>query len=211
MRPALQNRVNPAGEIVAVAARGDFMGNRGGAFHGPDGRLAGAARWRSRRWIVCLTAFRGRRRRVWGDSYTELFFMDEPTALAAGHRPCFECRRAAARSFAAGLGGSMSADGIDARLHVERLDGARKRLHEVWVDDLPDAAMIYLGGRFFALRGESLLPWSFDGYGAPAARPRGLRVECLTPPTTLAALRAGYAPRWRESGLNSSSSPPPAG
>ena len=99
----LQNRVDPYGALVAVNARGALMGNRGGRFHRPDQTL-GRRRWASRQWISCLCAFQGRHRSVWGDSYTELFFLDEPTALAAGHRPCFVCRRADAEAFRRAFG-----------------------------------------------------------------------------------------------------------
>ena len=88
----LQNRVNPFGELCAFSARGLFMGNRGGRFH-TDAKTLTARRWASRQWICCVLDFKGRRRDVWGRFYTELFFLDEPTAFAAGHRPCFECRR----------------------------------------------------------------------------------------------------------------------
>jgi len=96
----LQNRVTPFGDLVATPVRGTLMGNRGGRIH-KDDRVLGPRRWASRQWICCVLAFRGRHRRVWGDGYTELFFLDEPTALAAGHRPCFECRRQDAIAFAA--------------------------------------------------------------------------------------------------------------
>ena len=95
----LQNRVSPFGELFAASARGTLLGNRGGRIHRDD-RTLGKRRFASRQWICCVLEFKGRRRKVWGDSYTELFFLDEPTALAAGHRPCFECRRAEARAFA---------------------------------------------------------------------------------------------------------------
>ena len=95
----LQNRVNPFGELCAFSARGLFMGNRGGRFH-TDAKTLTARRWASRQWICCVLEFKGRRRDVWGSSYTELFFLDEPTAFAAGHRPCFECRRRDAEAFA---------------------------------------------------------------------------------------------------------------
>ena len=109
MRPSpLQNRVAPDGSLHAVPERGMFMGNRGGRLHRPDGTL-GRARWRSRAWICCLTEFRGRHRQVLGEGYTELFFLDEATALAAGHRPCFECRRADARAFAEAWGRAQAA------------------------------------------------------------------------------------------------------
>ncbi len=119
----LQNRVDPFGEFHAVAARGAFLGNRGGRLHGPE-RTLGRRRWTSKRWIVCLCAFKGRWREVWGAGYTELFFVDEPTALAAGHRPCFECRREAAKAFLALFPGAPGhVDPMDAALHRERLDG----------------------------------------------------------------------------------------
>jgi len=88
----LQNRVSPFGELITTSARGLFMGNRGGRFHTADRTLT-SRRWASRQWICCRLQFKQRHRKVWGDSYTELFFLDEVTALAAGHRPCFECRR----------------------------------------------------------------------------------------------------------------------
>ncbi|HVP98903.1 MAG TPA: hypothetical protein VMS87_06560, partial [Roseiarcus sp.] len=116
----LPNRVDPFGGLHAVEARGAFMGNRGGRIHDGERRLTGR-RWTSRRWIVCVCEFRGRRRKVWGEGYTELFFLDEPTALAAGHRPCFECRRKAAKAFLASFPGRPSnADDMDAVLHEER-------------------------------------------------------------------------------------------
>ena len=96
----LQNRVSPFGELFATPARGTLMGNRGGRLHVAQRKL-GARRWSSRQWICCVLDFKNRHRKVWGDSYTELFFLDEVTALAAGHRPCFECRRKDAETFAA--------------------------------------------------------------------------------------------------------------
>src|SRR5690606_9191936 len=126
-RMPLQNRVTPEGEIIATAARGTLMGNRGGCLHGPDRRL-GRRRWVTRQWICCELQFRGRHRQVMTPGqYTELFFLDEATALAAGHRPCFECRRADAVRFARtwaqieGQTGRASAPHMDAALHAERL------------------------------------------------------------------------------------------
>ena len=193
----LQNRVDPFGELHAVSARGALMGNRGGKFHRDDQTLGGR-RWASRQWIACLCEFKGRRRQVWRSGYTELFFLDEPTALAAGHRPCFECRRAEAIAFAeaVGEGERLAAGELDRRLHAERLDGGGKRLHRRRLEDLPDGAMIADDGRAFLLRGRQLLPWSFAGYGQkPLPRPCG-EVLVLTPPTALAALERGYAPRF---------------
>jgi hypothetical protein len=195
----LQNRVDPFGEFHAVAARGTFMGNRGGRLHGPDRTLA-RRRWTSRRWIVCLCAFKGRRREVWGAGYTELFFLDEPTALAAGHRPCFECRREAAKAFLAVFPGALShVDPMDTALHRERLDeGGRKRLWRARLPTLPDGAFVVLGRRAHALRDGLLLPWSFGGYGPPVAYDGNAEVEVVTPPSTVAALAAGYRPVWAD-------------
>src|SRR3954471_24088401 len=124
----LQNRVSPFGELFADRARGLFMGNRGGRFHAAD-RTLSSQRWKSRMWICCRLEFNNRHRGVWGDSYTELFFLDEVTALAAGHRPCFECRRKDAERFANlfGNGKRASAGEMDKALHAERLEGKAKR------------------------------------------------------------------------------------
>lgn len=195
----LPNRVDPYGALIATPARGSLMGNRGGRFHRPGGAL-GRRRWASKQWIACLCAFKGRRRSVWGEGYTELFFLDEVTALAAGHRPCFECRRAEAITFRAafGEGGRPRAPDMDAVLHRERLEGAAKRVWEIDLEALPDGAMIDRDGRPFAVRGDALSPWSFAGYGAPQPRPRAGRARVLTPPSILRALAAGYRPRWAD-------------
>ena len=194
----LQNRVDPLGALVAVAARGGLMGNRGGRFHRPDQTL-GRRRWASRQWISCLCAFQGRHRRVWSDSYTELFFLDEPTALAAGHRPCFLCRRADAEAFRRVFAaGAPSAPEMDAALHRERLSALPGRYSARPLDELPDGAMIERRGRPYAVRGATLLPWSFFGYGVAEARPAREPARVLTPPAIVAALAAGYRPKWAE-------------
>jgi hypothetical protein len=201
----LQNRVDPFGELCAVSPRGLFFGNRGGRIHRDD-RTLSRRRWTSRAWICCRLAFKGRHREVWGDSYTELFFLDEPTAFAAGHRPCFECRRADALAFAAawarahGLSAPPRAGEMDAVLQAQRLDGRAKRRHRAALDDLPDGAMIVLEDEApFAVRGDAVLPWSFAGYGPARPRPRGIKVELLTPPAMVAVLSAGYRPHWHTS------------
>lgn len=193
----LQNRVDPYGELFATAARGALMGNRGGRFHRAD-RTLGRRRWASKQWIACLLAFKGRRRAVWGDSYTELFFSDEVAALAAGHRPCFECRRAEAAAFRSAFGEGASAPEMDAILHRERLDRGAKRLWDLPIERLPDGAMIEHDGRAFAVRGDAILPWSFERYGAPQPRPRAGLARVLTPPSIVRALAAGYCPSWAE-------------
>jgi hypothetical protein len=194
----LQNRVDPFGEFRAVAERGGLMGNRGGRLHRDDRTLSGR-RWTSRRWIACVCAFKGRRREVWGNSYTELFFLDEPTALAAGHRPCFECRREAAKAFLAAFPGRPGgADAMDEALHCERVENRAKRIWRTRLGDLPEGAMIARCGRAYAVRFDSLSPWSFAGYGAPDPLEPDAVVDVLTPPSTIAALKSGYRPLWAE-------------
>jgi len=194
----LRNRVTPFGELVATPARGLLMGNRGGRFHTAARDLAGRP-WKGPRWIICLTSFNGRHREVWGAGYTELFFLDEVTALAAGHRPCAECRRSSARAFQDTLrpngGPSPSLVVLDATLHAERSEGRSKRLHLRPARSLPDGAMLVLEGMPWAVRGDEIRLWSPAGYRATRPRPQG-DLPVLTPPTTLAALAAGYAPLW---------------
>lgn len=195
----LQNRVAPDGTLNARPERGLLTGNRGGRLHRPD-RTLGRRRWVSKAWIACETAFRGRHRRVMGDGYTELFFLDEVTALAAGHRPCFECRRADALAFAAalarasGLARPPRAPEIDAALHAER----RSAPETLRAADLPDGAVFLAHDRFMVRYNGRILAWDFAGYAAAAAPPPDT-VRALTPPSTRAALAAGYAPRWHPS------------
>jgi hypothetical protein len=198
---SLQNRVTPFGELFATPARGTLMGNRGGRLH-DDKRNLGARRWASRQWICCKLEFNDRRRKVWGDSYSELFFLDEVTAFAAGHRPCFECRRRDAENFAALFAGKKiraTAAAMDEVLHGERLAGKAKRMHRRGIDELPDGAMIALEGDAFAVRGKRLLRWTPTGYAEAQPRPRGGQVDLLTPPSVLAVLSRGYAPLWHPS------------
>jgi hypothetical protein len=198
----LQNRVTPFGDIIADPARGLFTGNRGGRIHDADTRTL-VRRSASPRWICCLLAFKGRWREVWGQGYTHLFFCDEVTALAAGHRPCAECRRADGRAFQAAVGkglGLMQAPGlseIDARL---RREGRARPRPVAPAADLPDGCMIAVDGKAFALRHGLALSWSPSGYGPPVPAPRQA-VEILTPATAIAALRAGYAPVWHPTAL----------
>ena len=180
-----------------------MMGNRGGALHGPD-RTLGPRRWVSRQWICCRLAFNGRQRQVMAPNrYTELFFLDEATALAAGHRPCFECRREDAERFAAlwsrarGLSDRARAADIDRVLHAERLDEAEvKRRHACDIDTLPDGCFILdrADGAMLLVRATTCLPWSAAGYLGTRPRPRGVRVEALTPPSIIAAMKLGYLP-----------------
>jgi hypothetical protein len=189
----LPNRVDPFGEIHAVAARGSLMGNRGGPLHDASRRL-GAARWRSPRWIYCLLEFRGRRRVPMSPGrYTELFFLDEATALAAGHRPCGECQKtrlAEFRSCLAGAGRTLAE--IDASLHA-----ARRFRPPALLGDLPDGVMFTRAEpprRAYLKLDGSVLAWSFAGY-APALVPAAEEVLVLTPWPTVGALAAGFRPR----------------
>ena len=196
----LQNRVTPWGEIVADPARGLFTGNRG-ILHDPATRTLTRRRWTSPAWLICVCDYKGRRRRVMGPgSWTELFFLDEATALAAGHRPCFECRRPDALAFRAawaqGRGQAVPrAPAMDAVLHRERLEGRGKRLHALPrpIGELPDGAMIAssLDAAFVVVGGKTFR-WALSGYAS--ARP-GPTAALLTPPSTVAALAAGYRPR----------------
>ena len=201
----LQNRISPFSELFVTPARGTLMGNRGGRIHDARRKL-GTRRWTSKQWICCVLDFKGRHRKVWGDSYTELFFLDEVTALAAGHRPCFECRRKAAESFALLFSGGkqrVRAGAMDAVLHRERLEGKAKRLHRLGIDSLPDGAMIALNGKVegqaFAVLGKHLLRWTPQGYAGTQSRPHNIDVDALTPPSILKVLTNGYAPRWHPS------------
>ncbi len=206
MRPIpLPNRVAPSGDLVATPARGTLFGNRGGRFHDPATKSVRGRPWASKQWICCVLSFKNRQRDVWGRYYTELFFCDEVTALAAGHRPCFECRRDEATAFAAAVMRARNlrtpprAPEMDEWLHAERLDGRAKRLHRLPMRDLPDGAMLTIAGAPHALKSGKLLRWSFEGYVATATTLPRDDVDVLTPPTILGALREGYAPRWHGS------------
>jgi hypothetical protein len=146
-----------------------------------------------------VTCFKGRQRQVWGAGYTELFFLDEVTALAAGHRPCAECRRSAARAFRDALrpagGAPPGLTEIDATLHAERLDGRAKRVHLRPAHSLPCGAMLEHDGEAWAVRDDRMQHWSPTGYGRSRPLPEG-EASVLTPPTTVAALAAGYAALW---------------
>jgi hypothetical protein len=195
----LQNRVTPFGEIVAISQRGMFTGNRG-IIHDPATKTLLRRRWTTKAWLVCSCEYKGGRRAVMsGRSWTELFFLDEAVALAAGHRPCFHCRREAAERFrrlwAAAMGGPRpSAEAIDTVLHRERLEYGRKRVHPIAVPlaALPDGAMVAADGSAFTLRSGQAHRWTNEGYAQPErlTHADGL----LTPPSTLMALDAGYRP-----------------
>jgi hypothetical protein len=185
----LRNRVTPLGELVADPARGLVYGNRG-CLHDARGEIRRV--YATRRWIACRLEFKGRRRPLLRPGrFTELFFLDEATAFAAGHRPCAECRRADYDRFRALLG-EPGADALDDRLHAERLDGRARRLHAAPLDELPDGAFVLRDGAPWLVRGGELRRWTPNGYAERAPRRAGT-ATLLTPPSLVAVLRAGWA------------------
>jgi hypothetical protein len=215
-----QNRVTPFGEIVAVPERGTMLGNRG-VLHDDQGHVRRL--WQVKRWLICLMEFNGRHRQVMApDRYTELFFLDEATALAAGHRPCFECRRKSYNAFvdawAVGNGiditnGRPTADSIDDRPHQERVGrGRSNRTFRANIDELPDGVFVALDGgvgRAYLTWDGHLLAWSPGGYTGRHPRPVGEGVVVLTPGSTVAAIRAGYVPGVHPSAFEVSRGVPP--
>jgi hypothetical protein len=202
----LQNRVTPQGDIIATPLRGMFTGNRG-IIHDPATRTLLRRRWSSNAWLTCVCEFRGRRRKVMGGrSWTELFFLDEATAFAAGHRPCFYCRRDDANAFRAaweggnGVGGVLARD-IDIVLHRERLERGKKRLHALSMplQQLPDGAMVQVGAESYLIAQGRVLLWSPGGYRWAQNDISG--AVLLTPPSALRAFSAGYRPVLHESAV----------
>ena len=205
----LQNRVTPTGEIRALVERGLFMGNRG-ILHDGEQRL-GVSRWRHPHWIICVLAFKDWHREVMQpNNYTELFFMDEATALAAGHRPCALCRRAAYLAFQNALklalcrDRRLEADALDRMLHAARIESGsrRQRRFEASLDDLPDGTMVVLqdnseldkNEEVWLIRDGYLFRWTPAGYDRTVRRPTGMAVQVLTPRPTVLALQQGYLP-----------------
>jgi hypothetical protein len=200
-----RNRVIPSGEIVVMPERGTMMGNRG-VLHDVEGRILRP--WRLKQWLICVLQFRGRHRTVMTPNrYTELFFLDEATALAAGHRPCAECRRrrfvAFRDAWAAGNHRNVGpkpikAKVIDDQLHAERVGPDRsKRTYPANLDDLPDGVIVTVSGRdgdTYLVLGDELLTWSPWGYRQRQPKPRDMMVTVLTPRSTVRAIRSGYAP-----------------
>ncbi|MBI1299741.1 hypothetical protein GC175_32855 [bacterium] len=190
-----QNRVTPTREIIATPARGTFMGNRG-VLHNPEGEIVRT--YQGKRWITCLLDFKGRHRRIMTPgSYTELFFLDEATALAAGHRPCRECRRRDFDHFAARRrtvkGGTGRAEEMDCQLHVERMTDPKQTYDTL--DNLPDGVFVQNGN------GEALLIWQRQlhlwmpfGYSTTLPLTTSGPFTLLTPPSTVQVIRAGYTP-----------------
>jgi hypothetical protein len=183
------NRVTPYGEIVVSGIRGRWMGNRGCIHAGREI----VRPWNGKRWIICALEFKGWVAPKWAPGrWTALFFTDEALAFAAGHRPCALCRRAAYARYrdALGLGG---ADAIDARLHAERLDGRKKRVHVAPWHSLPAGTFVDVDGAPYLVLRDRLRRWSPQtGYGDERERPSRGDARVLTPPSSLEVIRAGY-------------------
>ena len=199
----LQNRSRPDGSIVRENWRGDLMGNRGGRIHDPNSKTLLKRRWASKRWILCVLKFKQRQREVMGKSYTEVFFLDEVSGLASGHRPCFECQRPVAKLFAQcwqtafGNFTGSEADTMDKVLHEQRLASPIK-IEFSQLDRLPVGAFVAQKNNMLAKHDKGWLKWSGTGYSQAEPEQNGT-VLLLTPPAILDVLRAGYQPAWHKS------------
>ena len=198
----LQNRVTPFGEIVALPGRGLLTGNRG-ILHDDARRIVRTSQ--VRRWIACRLEYRGIRRTIMRPhAWTELFFLDEATALAAGHRPCAECRNADYKRFRllweGCFGAPAGADAIDAVLQSQRRERGKKRTYRGDIASLPDGTYVAIDGAAWLVWRDELRAWSDGGYTDRRARPPRMDVEILTPPAIVAVLSAGYRPAVHEAG-----------
>jgi hypothetical protein len=200
----LQNRVDPYGKLHAVEARGEWMGNRG-ILHDDAGRIV--LPWRLKRWITCALSFRGRQRKVFAPHrYSELFFLDEATSFAAGHRPCAECRRERYNEFRAAWTQAnsdrapvkeVSADGIDNVLHAERaVRGGGKKTWQARTGAIPPGAFIEFGGQPHLVWSGKLWPWTFAGYeDSVSMSASAAEVTVLTPQSIVRVFESGFAPQ----------------
>jgi hypothetical protein len=202
-----QNRVTPYGELIAVPDRGMFWGNRGPLLD-REGRLARYSRGQA--WVICVLSFKGRRRQQWTPGrLTELYFLDEATGLAAGHRPCGECRYRDYQAFKPAWGGGGVPNGglpgapeIDARLHADRLAGSGvRRTYRAPLAGLPSGTMVDIGGSPWLVHDGRLLAWTPGGYRQRPVEAPGGPVTVITPRATVAVLAAGYRPLLHPSAL----------
>lgn len=199
----LRNRVSPRGEIFATSARGTFMGNRGGVIHNANKEII--RQYASRRWIACVLEFKERRRVVMSPNrYTELFFLDEAVALAAGHRPCAECRRERFNAFRkAWSPDPIAADAMDLELHPARIDRRKGKVtYRAPLASLPDGCLIELDQASYLVRGNALFQWSPQGYTSRRGRPNALIAVILTPEPIVRCLVNGYKPAIHNSVLS---------
>jgi len=195
-----QNRITPSGTIVASDFRGTWMGNRGGRIHNPVTKALLKKRWASKQWIICVLDFKNRHREIMSNSYTELFFYDEASALAAGHRPCFECRRQDAKAFsnawakAKGLTTPPKAGELDFQLHTERTAATGKKIYiPLEHHHIHDGIFVRQNNRDCVIVDGRLHPWSDRGYGK-AFDINFQTAQLITPPSSYLAIKAGYRP-----------------
>jgi hypothetical protein len=195
----LQNRVDPFGNIFRTPARGTMMGNRGGALHTSDREVVRC--YKSRRWITCVLEFKGRYRKVMSEGrYTELFFLDEATSFAAGHRPCAECRRERYNAFRDAWRRvnkqetAPFADEMDLELHPARIQKGNKVTYQAALGSLPDYVFVRIEGRAHLIWRGALLLWTPEGY-AKKRRPEDSMVTVLTPKPIVGCFREGYEPQ----------------
>lgn len=198
----LQNRVNPQGNIIVTKAHGAWLGNRG-QLHGATKTILRP--FKHKAWIICVLQFKGRHRQIMAPNlWTELFFLDEATAFAAGHRPCFECRRQAADQFKAawlkgnpeyGFNIKTSIGKIDEIIHAERIDkGHHKVTYPALAPDLPDGTFILINNEPHLLADNRIHHWTPFGYDGVLPVPTEA-VTVLTPKSTVQAFKAGYKPQ----------------
>jgi hypothetical protein len=197
----LQNRVDPYGNIIKTSARGHWMGNRG-ILH--DEHKNVLRKFKLKAWLACVLQFNGRKREVMAPRrYTELFFWDEATSFAAGHRPCFECRRQDYNRFKHywlmgnkdyGFNENVSIQEIDKILHSERIDRNGKVTYEADINALPDGCFIEGDGKPWLILKGNILEWTPAGYGKKEPFPASGKVKVLTPESTVNAFKAGYVP-----------------
>lgn len=202
----LQNRVTPFGELIATPAKGTFMGNRG-IFHDEHGELT-VKRWSHKSWVTCALSFKDYKRSPnvrTPNNYTELFFLDEATALAAGHRPCRQCRYKEFVTFVAmwteanDLPADTMVEVIDKRLHAERVTRLREKItYKAQIDDLPNGVFVAFSAApltAWLLWNDAMFEWRPDGYGDRRGKPRNISVDVLTPRSILNAIKVGYVPK----------------
>jgi len=199
----LQNRVDPSGNIISTSARGAWMGNRG-QLHDEHQQIVRPFKLKA--WLTCMLQYKGRYRKVMSPNrYTELFFLDEVTAFAAGHRPCFECRRKDYERFKSfwitgnrklGFDHNTSINNIDKVLHKERIGSKGEKItYKEKIKSLPDGAFVQIDDKTYLLAKEQLYPWTAFGYEAPIPLPETEIVTVLTPKSTVNAFKAGYKPQ----------------
>jgi len=202
---ALQNRVTPLGQLDSVSAKGAWLGNRG-ILHDDQKRIVRP--WKSQAWVTCQLEFKGREREIFAKgTYSELFFLDEATALAAGHRPCGECRRTRYNEFktlwSQANGGieSIKIALIDKQLHTERaIKGGGKLTYEALMSDVPSGAMIAVEGEPYLVWRDKMYGWSHHGYGEPIKLPpASVEVTVITPRSIVKLINIGFVPQVHDS------------